>query len=77
MEPLHRAGPEILDKHVALAGERKAGVAPLRGVQVERDGALVAIEADERRPRIAREGWSPQAGLVTDPGHLELDDVGA
>ena len=41
---LERAGPEVLDQHVGVGGERRQQVGALGLAEVERDRALVAAE---------------------------------
>ena len=73
----HRAGLEVVDQHVGRLEQLQQDVAALRLGEVERDRALVAVDAGEiggntfgveRRP--------PGAGLVA-LRRLDLDHVGA
>ena len=55
-EPLHYAGPEVLHEHVGGGGEALQDGPPLARLEVEGNGALVAVEVEE----LGRE--SPVAG---------------
>ena len=43
----HDAGPEVLDEDVRARGEPHEGLPPGRGLQVEDDAALAAVEGGE------------------------------
>ena len=49
---------------------------PFRGLQIEREVPLVAVDDQERR-RLALFVGRPGAGFVAGPGVFHLDDVGA
>jgi hypothetical protein len=48
-ETLHRARPEILDEHVRALHQIAEDVGTLRGLEIERQIALVAIDDQIRR----------------------------
>ena len=74
-EALHRARPEILDEHVRALHQIAEDVGALRGLEIERQIALVAIDDQVRRrlPALVRR---PGARLVARAGVFHLDDVG-
>ena len=43
-QPLHHAGPEVLQHHIGLLHHLEEGLFPLRGLQIEGDTLLVAVE---------------------------------
>ena len=65
---LERAGLEILDQHVGVASRRSSTVAPALRREVERDAALVAVDADEIGRGAVVEGRAPAARLVARGG---------
>ncbi|MEI9926818.1 MAG: hypothetical protein WDN44_02815 [Sphingomonas sp.] len=46
-DPIHRAGPVVLDDHVAGGGERQGGIETGGAGQVQRNALLVAVERQE------------------------------
>jgi hypothetical protein len=46
---LHHAGAEIVDDHVRAGDQRAHGLHVLGALEIERDAALVAVEAAEHR----------------------------
>jgi hypothetical protein len=76
---LHRADPEVLDDHVGLRGEVAEHLPTRRRLEVERDRALVPVDAHVvgRLLGVAVSGRVPVAGLVARLGALDLDNVGA
>src|SRR5215472_7849501 len=75
-EALHRARAEVLDEDVGAAGERLHDLRALRGLEIERHAALVAIEEQIGR-RLAVLVGRPRPRLVAGAGVFHLDDVGA
>ncbi len=71
-ELLHQPGAEVLQHHVALAGQLAGGGAALIGGDVEHHAFLVAVEGPEQAD--ARSG---QAARLVAAGRLDLDDLGA
>jgi hypothetical protein len=80
-EPVHHARAEGLEQHVGVADEPQEHVAPLLGLQVDADRALVAVEREEQRRGGGAVGALVErrrpADVVAHPGVLDLDDVGA
>src|SRR5574337_722875 len=81
---LHRAGAEVLDQHVRLAGEAPHDVLPLGPAQVERERALVArLHLPPDRGAALQQPPAAQRVAAADPrarrvgGRLDLDHVGA
>ena len=72
-EPLHGAGPVVLEHHVGVDGEAVQGRLALGALKVEGEAALVAIEGGEEAGGEAAEA----AGVVAARRRLDLDDVGA
>ena len=72
---LHRAGFEILDQYVGVVEQAEHYVAAGLLGEIERYGALVAVDADEVGRRAVDEGWTPGARLVA-TRRLDLDHVG-
>src|SRR6266852_1210265 len=75
-ETLHRARPEILDQDVGALHQIAQHVGTLRGLQIERDVPLVAVD-DEIRRRLAALVRRPGARFVARAGVFHLDDIGA
>ncbi len=76
--PFEGPGPEVLDDDIGLCQKPMQEVTIGGGPQVSRDAELVAIDGEvvralppvvERRP--------PAPGIVTLPGPLDLDEIGA
>jgi hypothetical protein len=74
LQPLLHVRPEVLDHHVGLLDHALEGREPLRRLQVQRDGALVAMEVLEVRTlaRAARRLARRERGRL-----LDLDHIGA
>ena len=75
---LHDTGPEVVHHHVRGLDEPQHRRPVFLRLQVERDAALVAVEAREHR--VVAAIWvfaDAPAGEVAPPGALDLDDVGA
>jgi hypothetical protein len=74
---LHRPDLEILDQHVGgsdqLPGERLS----TRVLEVERQAALVAVDAEIVGALTVQPGRSPLARIVAADGMLDLDHVGS
>src|SRR5439155_16663604 len=75
-EPLHHAGPEVVHQNVGLAGEPIDRLTTERRADVDRDAALVAIQAPEHGTLAARV-FHVHAGEIAGARPLDLDDVGA
>jgi hypothetical protein len=75
-EPLHRAGPEVLEHHVRRLDQRPEDLLPFRRLQVQREALLVAVHGEEIRGLAARER-RPAPRVVALAGLLDLDDLGA
>ena len=79
-QPLRRPGPEVLGHDVEARGQREHQVAAAGVLQVDDDGALVEVVAQEGgadRPSVGvghgRQGGTPE---VAGPGRLDLHDLG-
>jgi hypothetical protein len=74
-EPLHRAGPAILDEHVGLEHQRAGEVARGRVLEVEHDRALAAVD----RCEVLAEAFGDRRPLPhrVAVGRLDLRHVGA
>ena len=68
------AGPHVLDDDVGLFGEPHEDLAALVGLQVQRDGALVAMQVLEVRAVAAADHFAGFAGFRR---RLDADHVGA
>jgi hypothetical protein len=75
-ERLHGAGPEVLQHHVALAGQALEQLAALGSLQIHRDALLAAVDRHEVR-RFAAQERRPRARVVALARLLDLDDLGA
>src|SRR3546814_18848172 len=75
-EAIHRAGPEVLDQHVADVDQPPQQVAAGRGLQVDRYALLVAVDRQEVGGLVALPGRCEGAGVVARPRPLHLDDPG-
>src|SRR5207247_3198901 len=75
-ELLHRSGPKVFEKDVALPDERPKDRLALRGLEVQGDALLVAVDGHEVRRLAAREG-RPAPRVVALPRLFDLDDLGA
>lgn len=75
-EPVHAAGPEVLDDDVGAAGQFAGGGHVVGLAQVERDRALAPVDAEEVGGLVVSHRRPPGAGVVTGPA-LDLDHVGA
>ena len=73
---LHRAGLEVLDQHVGLREQAQQHRAALGLADIERDRALVAVDADEIARIAVLERRPPVARLVA-LRRLDLDHLGA
>src|SRR5207253_2403878 len=74
-EALHGARPEILDEDVGALDEIPEDVGAFRGLQIEREIPLVAVD-DEIRRRLPALVRRPGPRLVARAGVFHLDDVG-
>ena len=74
---LQRTDPEIVDQNVRVLDQPSENFLPGRHSHVEREGALVAVDAEKIRGLGADEGRTPMPRIVTVAGGLDLDDVGA
>ena len=74
-EPLHGAGPEVLDEHVGPVEQPLEHRAPARRLEVQRQAFLVAVDAEEIRALAVDERRSPAARVVPLAGLLDLDDA--
>ena len=72
----HQAGAEGLDQHVGALAERPRQLAVAVVDEVERDRALVAVEAEVVGRVLAVPRRSPGARVVAAAGALDLDHVG-
>ena len=72
----HRAGPQVLDQHVRALRELAENLFSFRGLEIQRQRPLVAVEPDEAR-RLAVEEGRCGANLIAAVGVLDLDHVGA
>ena len=61
---VERAELEIVDQHVGLGDQPRQDLLPGRARQVERDRALVAVDAEEIRRLAVGERRAPAAGVV-------------
>src|SRR5262249_47777210 len=75
-QPIEHAGAERLDHHVVAGDEAQERLRSLRLLQIEADGALVAVERIET-PREAVLVRREHAHVVADVRILELVDRGA
>ena len=73
---VERAGLEVLDHHIGIFEHPHQHGAAALGSEVEADGALVAVGADEIGCVLIMERGPPVAGLVAG-GWLHFDDVSA
>jgi hypothetical protein len=63
----HRAGPEAFEQHVGLGDQRAQPLAAFVGLQIERDGSLVAVQRRMEGRELARR---ITAGRPFDQDHL-------
>src|SRR4029453_11211320 len=75
-EALHGARPEILDEDVGALHQITQDVPPFRGLQIEREIPLVAID-HEVRCRFPTLVGRPGTRFVARPGVFDLDDIRA
>ncbi len=75
-ELVERAGREVLHHDVDLLREAQEQVPPFVGLQVDGDGALPAVDAEEVRAPVVLV-WARGAGDVAVGRPLDLDHVGA
>jgi hypothetical protein len=71
LQPVLDLHPHVLDHHVGGGGQLEEGRVPVRVLEVERDGALVAVQVD------AVEAVARAAQPVRGARRLHPDDVGA
>jgi hypothetical protein len=76
LEPRGDPGAEVLYHHVAFRRQRGDDLAGARGLEVERDALLVAVEQSEIDARLADE-WAEAARIVARARRLDLDHLGA
>src|SRR5262249_28850068 len=83
-QPVHGAGPEILDEHVHFFGQAQAELDALGVFQIDRNSVLAAIVPDEVRSLVADERWTPRAPHVparrfhlVDRGPVKREEHGA
>ena len=76
-QPLHHAGAEVVDHHVAVFRQPKADALRLLRLQVERDATLPAVMGEKvgAEPVLARRTDDP--AQIAEDGRLDLDHVGA
>ena len=72
-QPRHRAGREVLQQHVTPLGEFDEQIHALRGLEVDGDGLLVAVQHGEG---VAGRAIGAPAQALAD-GRFHLDDAGA
>src|SRR5262249_12508883 len=72
---LQRAQPEIVNEHVGLIDKGCENLLPGRTCHVERDGALVAIHAEEISGLVPGEWGAPAARIIALAGGLDLDHI--
>ena len=75
-ELIHRAGPQVLDDDVGVAGESPKDLAALRVLQIYREAALVPIEPSEVPTFAVRERLE-ESGEVAASRALDFHDVRA
>ena len=75
-EAVGDAGAEVLQEDVGIANQALHRLQPLRGLEIEGDGALVAVVVEERGGEAVTPGRH-LAGVIAAPGHFHLDHVGA
>ena len=79
-QPLHDAGPVVLDQHVGGRDEVEQALAALVGAEIEDDAVLVGVEEQEHAGAIepghvAEERGQGPSGVAAGP--LDLDHLGA
>src|SRR5207245_11417588 len=74
---LERAQPESVDENVGLSDQAGEDFLSRRNRHVERQRALVAVDAEEVDGLAGDEGRSPVAGIVAFVRRLAFDDLGA
>ena len=75
-ELLRALGAEVLDEYVRLSEQSVEDLAALGLRHVQRERALRAVARKEVGGKVAEEGRTPAAGVVSLAGAFELDDVG-
>src|SRR2546422_2614053 len=68
---------QALDEHVGASDQPLQNLEPARGLEVESEALLVAVQRDERRALLAPIGRRPRPGIVAAPRTLDLDDLGS
>ncbi len=80
-EAAHRARSEVVDHDIGAQDNASGHREVVRPAQVEGDGLLVAVEGQEvgagRAVAVVPPRRAPRAGVVSDPGLFDLDDIGA
>ena len=74
---VQRSQPEIIDEDVGFLDQPGKDFLPGRVGHVERQGALVAVDAEKIGGLGADERRAPMPRIVAVVGRLDLDDVGA
>ena len=74
---LERAHSEIVDQYVSLFDQTGEDFLSRRHGHVERQRALVAIDAQKIHGLAGEEGRTPSARIVASIGRLDLDHLGA
>ncbi len=72
-----RPRPEVLEQHIGAARQFTGATPVVRVAQIERDGALVAVDGEEVGGLAVRVRRTPGAGVVAALRVLDLDDVRA
>src|SRR5260370_38226498 len=71
-EPIHHAGPEVLDQHVGLVQQTFEKLAVARGLEVERSALFSPVKAHEVR-RLYVNDRTPRTRIVSCAHTLDLD----
>ena len=74
-EPVHDAGPEVLDEHVRLGGQTPHDVDALRRLDVDRDRPLPAVARRETASSCRSPTRRPSAAMSPMPGRSTLTTV--
>ena len=74
-EVVERAGPEVLDHHVADGHEPQDQLPSFRRAEIDPEAALVAVDGDELRRHVRR--TAEHAALVGEGAALHADHIGA
>src|SRR5260370_8318211 len=71
-EPIHHAGPEVLDQHVRLVQQTFEKLAVARRLEVERNALFSPVKAHEVRRLVVNER-TPRTRIVSCAHTLHLD----